>query len=897
MKRSLLIVATVICAYNSFAQNTIGIPDIINYTKDKYGAGTQNRGVAQDKNGILYFANYEGLLSFDGTYWKLHRLPNRTVVRSVAIGKDNHIYAGGQNDFGYFAPDKNGRLCYTSLKSLLSSHHNSFSDIWDIVLYKNDVFFRSAEKIFQLSNNNITVYPAAARWQFLGLNNDQLIAQDTKNGLLTFTKDIWTPFLKSSELPDHYLASCSFPIGKDSTFVTTITDGFYILSGDKITKFKFSGPNPFINQRILTAVPVTKDWIAVGTNLNGCYIINKKGEIIQNLSRKEGLQINNIISLFVDNNNNLWLGLDNGIDFIAYNNAIKHIYPETLNEGEGYTSIIFKNELYVGTSNGVYKVPLTNNKDFSFVHGEFVSINNTKGSSWNLSEVNGKLLLGHHDGAFMMERENAIPIDKNFAFWKFLPFSNVLPSPFVLGGNIAGIDLLRFENNSFVSLGNIPSFKEASQFFELDNNNNTIWVAHPYRGVYKIDVTNQSKPVVKLYNEKNSLPSSIKNHLFKIKNRIAVTTEKGVYEYNADKDAFELSAFFAGFFGTKNIRHLQEDPTGNIWFIEDKNLGVVDLSGSKSEIIYFQELDGKMVSGNEHIYPYNKFNVFVGAEKGFYHINYDDYKKNHYTLQVGIRSVKAFGKSDSLLYGGYGASINETRSQPQDDVPEIANQWNSIRFEYSSPIYERLNNVLYSYYLEGFDKGWSAWSKKPEKEYTNLPAGLYIFKVKTKNNLGKESPASSYSFEVLPPWYLSKWAYFLYTILFFSIIALIYWRLKHKFQQQQIRHEEEQKRLQYLHQLELEKSEKEIIALKNERLQAQIQHKNSELASVAMHLVQKGELLTKIKDELTRIKNGNGNGNGNGNHNGNGHHTNGNDNGNSHHDNTNTMTSKKLYAF
>jgi DNA-binding CsgD family transcriptional regulator len=70
-----------------------------------------------------------------------------------------------------------------------------------------------------------------------------------------------------------------------------------------------------------------------------------------------------------------------------------------------------------------------------------------------------------------------------------------------------------------------------------------------------------------------------------------------------------------------------------------------------------------------------------------------------------------------------------------------------------------------------------------------------------------------------------------------------------------LKHEEEQKQLQYLHQLEMEKNEKEIVKLRNEKLEAEIQHKNNELASVAMHLVQKGELLGKVKDQMVKLKN------------------------------------------
>jgi ligand-binding sensor domain-containing protein len=480
----LTVIFILIVGIRSFCQNTIGIPDIINYQKDSYNAGTQNRGIAQDRNGILYFANYEGLLSFDGTYWKTYPLPNKTIVRSVAIGKDNKIYAGGQDDFGYFSPDKNGKLTYTSLKPLLSEKDFNFSDIWNTVPFGNDIFFRSREKIFQLSNKSITVYPAVTEWRFLGESNNKLIAQDLRNGLLDFNNDLWTPFLKENIFSGDNLVTCLFPLGKDSSFIGTVNTGFFILTGNKILPFTFNGPNPFLKERILTAIPVTDDWIAVGTNLDGCYIINKRGEIIQNLSRKEGMQLNNILCLFLDKDKNLWLGLDNGIDFIAYNNAIKHIYPEKLNEGEGYTytSLVFNNELYVGTSNGLYSVPISDKSDLSFINTEFKTVPNTRGSTVGLVEVNGKLLLAHHDRAFEIRNGVTIPINKRTAYWTFLPFSNVLPSSLIVAGNDIGLDFFQYQNNSFVSKGNLPGFTESAQFLAIENNN-TIWVAHPYRGV------------------------------------------------------------------------------------------------------------------------------------------------------------------------------------------------------------------------------------------------------------------------------------------------------------------------------------------------------------------------------------------------------------------------------
>jgi ligand-binding sensor domain-containing protein len=852
MKRPIILSILLGFVSTAFTQNTIGIPDVINYSKDVYNAGTQNRCIVQDKNGIVYFANQEGLLSFDGTYWKTYTLPNKTIVRSLAIGEDNKIYAGGQDDFGYFSPDKNGKLVFTSLKTFLSKKDFNCTDIWNTVSFGNNIFFRSHEKIYQWDHYTVSVYPSASGWQYLGTSNNQLIAQDADN-VLQFNNGLWQPFINNFKPSSKFIITGILPIGKDSALVTTINTGFYVLSNNHLTDFHFKNQNPFINQRVLTATCIGAGKIAVGTNLAGFYVINKDGEVIQNISRKEGLQINNILYLYQDTRKNLWIGLDNGIDFIAYNNAIKHIYPEKLNEGEGYTALIFKNNLYVGTSNGLYKVALSNKKDLSYCNGEFVSIPDTKGSTFSLYNINDNLLLGHHDGAYKVNGNSVIPIEPNHSYFNFVPYYSVQPSSLIIGGSAIGLSLFNFKNGAFTLKSVLKNFDEFCQFTAVDNNN-IIWVAHPYRGVYSIDISNEANPKIKVYTDANGLPSYLNNHLFKIRNHIVITTEKGVYEYNASTDRFQPSAFYKQFFANKNIRHLKEDEKGNIWFIEDKNLGVIDFSKQKPRLIYFPELNDKMVKGFEFIYPYNEDNIFVGAEKGFYHINYEEYKQNHYATEVQVSSVRVFGKTDSLLFGGYYGDVNTTAKQPADKMPKLASKWNSIHFEFSSPFYESQKSLEYSYYLKGFDKDWSAWSKKAEKDYTNLPAGNYVFEVKAKNNLSGESSVSSYNFVVLPAWYQTTLAYIIYVLMACFGVYLVHRMQQKMLARQQKKHEEEQKRLQYLHQLEMEKSEKEIIKLKNEKLEAELEYKNSELASTSMHLLQKGDLLENIKDELIRIR-------------------------------------------
>lgn len=836
MTRPTLFSILIITLLNSFSfgQNPIGLPDITHYEKTTYGAGTQNWAIQQDRNGILYFANNEGLLTFDGTYWKTYPIHNKTIVRSLAIAADHKIYIGAQGDFGYFSPSANGKLQYHSLIDKVPIKDKSFADIWDIVAAKNEVFFRSEKRIFKLSNDKITVYNDDSEWIFLGVANQTIIAQNKKRGLLQYKDNKWVGFLQNSIPPGFRVTSVS-SYNAETLLLSTWENGLYTINKNNLNKLKDFQSEMYSTEQVAEALKLNDELLLIATNINGCYIINKQGKIIYNFSRKLGLQNSSVLSILKDNHNNIWLGLNNGIDFIANNDAIRHINPEVFDEGVGHTSIAYHNDIYFGLSGSVFKLPFKSTDDISLLQDAFIKISNTDGQAWGMNIVNDRLLLGKHEGAYQIIGNNAVALLKDKGYWGFLNYT-LNQIPVILAGNYTGIDILTDKNGSLSLAGNIEGFHESARFTTIDKNQ-IIWSSHPYQGVYKIDISKPSAPKIKLYTKAENLPSTYNNHVYNIKNRIVVTTERGIYEYNATKDKFEPSKLFNPLFGSLYIRYLKEDHDGNVWFVQEKNLGVCDFSAAKAKLIFIPELNGKLVSGFEHINPINKNNIIVGAQKGYYHINYEKYLKGLNNPTIRINLVKSIGKKDSLLFAGYYGEVNELKNQ--HTIPEIKYNSNSFHFEFAAVLPKNQANISFSYFLEGFDSKWSEFSKKTEKDYTNLPHGNYTFNVKAKNNFGEESSSTTYKFIILPPWYKTVYAYIAYTLLVIYLIFLIYRRQHRKFLRQRVAFQEEQERLKYLHQLEIEKSEQEIIKLK--------------LASTSMHLVQKQELLTKIKHDLSKL--------------------------------------------
>lgn len=156
-KSFLLIIGLLLGNYfTSTAQSSnIGTPFISNFLKKDYKGSPQNWDIDQDKRGVLYFANNDGLLEFDGINWKCYKVRNQTIVRSLKVAPDGKIFVGAQGEMGYFEGNKNGILTYHSLNHLLPSEAQHFADIWDIEIVADGIFLVQGILFFYTKKINL----------------------------------------------------------------------------------------------------------------------------------------------------------------------------------------------------------------------------------------------------------------------------------------------------------------------------------------------------------------------------------------------------------------------------------------------------------------------------------------------------------------------------------------------------------------------------------------------------------------------------------------------------------------------------------------------------------------------------------------------------------------------
>jgi ligand-binding sensor domain-containing protein/DNA-binding CsgD family transcriptional regulator len=853
-KISITLIVILVCYGQAVAEiKNIGTPFIRNFSKSDYRAGTQSWGVAQDLKGFIYFANNDGLLVYDGVQWQVYRMPNLSMVRSVYADYTGEVYVGAYNDIGKMIYSENGKMTFSSLRDLVPQEYRNFDDVWNIFSFRNRIVFQSYYATYFYSKDSpISVVAAPSRFQSAYSFGGRLIFNDDEKGLLEYDENELVALNGCSELIGQAVSSV-LPFGSgNEILICTEGKGLFIYDGIKLRKWDIPVNESLIRNQIFSATVLQDKYYALGTILDGVIIIDQDGRLIQHINKKKGLQNNTILDLFPDRAGNLWLALDNGIDYVTVNSPVTFI-QDPVGFGAGYASVIYEGRLYLGTNQGLY----VRDWEINESEGSFTMIPGTYGQVWYLGVHNGILMCGHDKGTFIVSGERAEHINNIPGGWKYLELKQ-FPG-FMIGGTYSGIILFRWEQGSWKFVRQISGFNESFRVFEEDDQGN-IWMSHGFKGIFRVRLSDDLETVAdqRFYTVDDGLPLNFYLSVFRIKGKIIIASEKGIFEYVPDDDRFVYSVYFNHLLSPLvAISYLREDQEGNIWYVSDNRTGVFRIQEDFSYqhvTTPFILLSGRFIHGFESIYPYSPWHLFFGTENGFAHYAPQEYFSNYQQFSAYITRAEALYQ-DSVFYYGRGLNPSSGRkskySFPYKD--------NSFRFTFSSPVYDNAGNTEYSYRLSGFGEEWSQWSRLFFKEYSNLPDGHYSFEVIARNQLGTESLPDSLEFEVMHPWYKSLTAFIAYMVITLSLILLIAWivnrrieisRQRERINNQRIYEVKEQEYIQQALQ-----AEKEIIRIKNENLNAEMILRDKELANQAMNMVRKNEFLLKLKEELNNFKN------------------------------------------
>lgn len=804
------------------------------FSASEYNGATQNWCAVQDSRGVMYFANGQGVLEYDGASWNLIRVDNESAIRSLAADTNGRIYVGAFGEMGFLCPNLCGQLQYQSLMSLVDKKHTKFSQIWNIYTFGDTVFFLSDSCLYRYCNGRFSYWTSKNGCFYYAFKlGNQLYIQETGVGLQRFDGDSLALVEKGNLLASQRIHSI-LPFGRH-LLICTRNNGLFLyksegkeiqlvsislLSGKALGVDRYFKKYSFyhglaINNNLLALSSITGDLLLVDTTWQVREVID---------SRSKGIK-SPVNYLYLQKNNLLWLALDNGISVVEINSPFRYWTDDMGVNGVVNDVAKLDDFFYVSTQVGNFF--LTEKREEDFLPDRFSKVEGDFEQSWaylyflvpgkgfpkgHSHSVDTLLLVATRTGVYQISGSKSTRIS---GYEPIFCFNQSKANPAaLLVGLTNGAAIVEYHNGSWVDRGLIPGIKENIEQIAEDSDGN-VWLKASFSGIYRITNLFSSSSytdnlVVEKYDTSSGLPDL-----------------KSLYVYTQADSLFFYSqnSFFT--FNEK-LRHFQEyNPAGN-----------PELTDSSLDTLVWRRVWKDIISGLYVTHTGDSI-IWFSTEKGLFRYTPDHH--NH-IYEIPSTIIRKVVNIDSTLF--FGTNFADSPSDTIAGNPIILSSLNplidkgtvleykrnSLIFNYASPYFEGDEPVLFSYQLVGYDKLWSAWTSSNRKEYTNLPEGFYTFRVKAKNYQGVEGPPAEFRFRVKPPWYRTVSAYFGYMILAFLIIAGIikaytYRLVLEKNKLERLVAERTQEILQQKEEIQVQaehlKDANERILLKNAELEAQ----------------------------------------------------------------------------
>ncbi|MFK7847566.1 MAG: response regulator [Rhodothermales bacterium] len=747
-----------------------GIPYVQNFGPDDYNSHIENQAIVQDQRGVMYFGNIDGVLEYDGVTWR-KIVPNQATpnVYSLAVDNTNTVFVGGRSELGYLAADAKGEMQYVSLLDQIPENKRAFSQVRQTLVVGNRTYFFTAEYIFQWSGGRFKVFEPPPPIQMGAVVKDSIYVNVRNIGLMRLDGGSLS-LLPNGELFANESIYTMLPYDEETILIGAGKRGLFHYNGESITPFSTEADAYLVENRLNHSTWLPNGHLALGTLRGGIAVIDNRGRLLQILNRASGLRNEEVRFTYVDREGILWLALNNGISKVEMDSPFTIF---TANQGiEGSVNAMVRHDgiVYAATTVGVYYMQPASSKATQWQPSRFEPVPDLKSVSWALIAARGVLLAGTSDGIFEIGPAGAKSIESEASF-ALCFYHSVSDINRIYVGLQEGLATLEFRNGRWQYAGQFTNIKEEVRTI-TEEDDGSIWLGTTYQGLLKIEASslheNGFNAQANRYGKEEGFPHSYTN-VFTVNGQTVFATLNGLWHYDKAQQSFLPDSTFGPAFAdtTRAFSHVIEDHSGSVWMrtMYDNKLTAMladPMNDGTYRAVVTPLLPMRDIGDLWSVYPDTTGIVWFGGSDGI--ARFDATIKKDHTIDFTtlIRRI-ATVPSDSLIYGG------TSSSQPM--YPSLPYKENSLRLEYAATSYDGSVAKLYQYKLEGFDPDWSPWTTEAKKDYTNISAGSYTFRVRAQNIYKLIGEEAIFAFKIQPPWHRTWFAYLLYGMIGIGLVS------------------------------------------------------------------------------------------------------------------------------
>ncbi|NNJ88378.1 MAG: LuxR family transcriptional regulator [Eudoraea sp.] len=810
--------------------NAQGLPPIQNYAPVDYKAENQNWAISQDSDKLIYIANSKGLLQYNGAQWTLYPSSNESVMRSVKVIGEK-VYTGSYMEFGYWQEDDFGILQYTSLSKKISKMFIPDEEFWNILDIDNYVVFQSLKRIYiyDLREGSFNIIESETSLPKIFSLDQGLYFQRLNEGIFKIENGeevlvLDDEIVKSDEVINIFKS-------EEGLLFLTRHNGIYSLEGSTLVRWGVGVNTLLSTASVYSGIQLDDKSFAIGTISKGLIQIDQDGELLYHIDQIKGLRNNTVLSLFEDIDNNLWLGLDNGISYINLQSPFRDYRDNRGVAGSVYASEILDDKLYLGTNQGLFYKDIASDLDFKLLEG-------TQGQVWSLNIIGESLFCGHHKGTFLIEDDRAIRIADIAGSWKIEELEN--HPNLVLQGSYDGLYILEKFGNSWQLRNKITGFDISSRFFAKYDDE--IFVNHEYKGIFKVKVDSSFSTAVSV--NLDTLLRGSNSGLAKYKEDLLFAFKKGVYKYDNTSQQFLRDSLISTIYSEEDYvsgKMIVDHENKHLWVFSKTKISLIS-EGTLTNVPNIRSIPlGENVRGSLTGYESvsqldNDDEYLIGTSTGFISVDIQKIRDKEFTVDIG--SIRYANKDDDQ---------NLFNRLNKNSSGALNSDENNLEIEYYTTEYNKYLKPSYQFQLTGMYDNWSEWSEESVVKFENLPSGNYTFRVRARVGDDLSGNIALYSFKINRPWYLSNGFVVLCLISLIILSISVHKAYKRHYKKRQEKLIEKNKGDMALANA---RNEKEIVKLKNEQLKEEFRSKSNELAASTLSIIKKNELLYKVKDQL-----------------------------------------------
>lgn len=728
------------------------------FTAQDYRQYPQNWAIVQDQRGVMYVANADGVLAFDGASWRLIPTVTNTVIRSLAVDGDGVVYVGAYGDFGYLTPDSTGLLSYESLIEQVPQSERDFKDVWGTHATSDGIFFQAPERLFFWDGVNLQSWTSTSEFRTSFSVRDRFYVREHEVGLRQFVDGELSLIPGGSDFADVAVFMMA-PYRDHHILIGTRTEHLLLYDGATTIPFSTEADSLLSQHRLYHGRAIQNGHFALAMlDDGGVVVLDEQGRLVRHLSRETGLLDGWVNYVYSDLQGGLWMALnDKGV---ARADVFSPLSKYEL-DGTIHSIARHRERLYVATTSGLMQLePAQSPTPGS---PKLVEVEGIRGIPRFLVPTDTTLLIAA-DTALYSLRENQLEViaDGLGTMFEAIPSAHREGALF-LGTANGLVELQRNDTGWEVRHRLAEISTEVRSVAETADG--SLWGSTMDGQVFRVTWNGAAdNPTSTWFDASHGLPAGYL-HVLPGK-EASFTSVAGVYVYEEGAESaqtFRLDDTYSNASSpSDSLFYFTRDDEGRAWMVYADR---VDIATVEEGGLYSIEQPAALrFPKTEIVELFVEDDGIAWFGEGNQLVRYDSRVQRDYAepFTALVRQVTTLDAPFQIL-GGDRHSVAQPTS--------LSFNHNNLRFEVGAPSYNDVAATRYQYFLDGVDRDWSAWTSWSSRSYANIQPGPYTFRVRARNGQGVVSDEGTWSFRMMPPWYRTGMAYGIYVLMLGGVLA------------------------------------------------------------------------------------------------------------------------------